>query len=104
MRLHSSLTPIQASATRILIADRNRMGNQLLAESLGRDTQFKIVASAAAVDILSIVASVQPDVALISADFEGAPKKGLQVARTLKRRNPNVKIVIMLDTSTRESV
>ena len=32
------------------------------------------------------------------------PKKGLQVARTLNSRNPSVGIVILLETSTRESV
>ena len=60
------------------------MSNQLLAESLGRDPHFKIVALATPMDILSIVGTLQPNVALISADFDGAPKKGLQLARTLR--------------------
>src|SRR5450755_1424520 len=104
MRLHSSPSSIPAQATRILIADRNRMGNQLLAESLGRDPRFEIVASAAPAEILSVVTNLQPDLVLISADFDGAAKKGLQVARTLKGRNPSVGIVILLEASTRESV
>jgi len=104
MRLQSSPSSITTQATRILIADRNRMGNQLLAESLGRDPRFEIVAAAAHPDILSTVTNLQPDLALISADFDGAAKKGLQVARTLKNRNPSVSIVILLETSTRESV
>jgi len=41
---------------------------------------------------------------LISADFEGAVKKGLAIARSLTRRNPSVRIVVLLETSTRESV
>jgi PleD family two-component response regulator len=89
MRLHSSPSSTPAHAVRILIADRNRMGNQLLAESLGRDPRFEIVAAAAPSDILSIVTNLQPDLALISADFDGAAKKGLQVARSLKSRNPS---------------
>ena len=104
MRLHSSPGTTPTQTIRILIADRNRMGNQLLAESLGRDSRFEIVAAAAPADILSIVTNLQPDLALISADFDGAAKKGLQVARTLNRRNPSVSIVIMLEMSTRESV
>jgi hypothetical protein len=63
------------------------MSNQLLAESLGRDPRFEIVAPAGPLDILSIVATLQPHVALISADFDGAAKKGLQVARTLNGRD-----------------
>ena len=70
-------------AIRVLIADRNRMSNQLLAESLGRDPRFEIVALASHVDILSIVTTLQPHVSLISADFDCAAKKGLQVARSL---------------------
>jgi DNA-binding NarL/FixJ family response regulator len=104
MRLHSSPGTTPAQTIRILIADRNRMGNQLLAESLGRDPRFDIVASAPPAEILSVVTKLQPDLALISADFDGAAKKGLQVARTLKSRNPPVGIVILLEGSTRESV
>ena len=51
-----------------------------------------------------MVTTLQPHLALISADFDGAAKKGLQVARTLNSRNPSVGIVILLETSTRESV
>ena len=84
----SSPSSIPPQAIRILIADRDRMGNQLLAESLGRDPRFEIVAAAAPADILSTVTTLQPHLAVISADFEGAAKKGLQVARTLTRRDP----------------
>jgi two-component system, NarL family, nitrate/nitrite response regulator NarL len=91
-------------AIRILVADRNRMGNQLLAESLGRDPRFEVVAVAVPGEILSLVTTHQPHLALISADFDGAVKKGLPIARNLTRRDPSVRIVILLETSTRESV
>jgi two-component system nitrate/nitrite response regulator NarL len=100
----SSPSSIPPQAIRILIADRNRMSNQLLAESLGRDPRFEIVAVSGPAEILSVVTNLQPDLALISADFDGAAKKGLQLARTLKSRNPAVGIVIVLEASTRESV
>jgi two-component system, NarL family, nitrate/nitrite response regulator NarL len=93
-----------AQAIRVLIADRNRMSNQLLAESLGRDPRFEIVGLAAPSDILSMVVTLQPHVAVISADFDGAAKKGLQVARTLNRREPSLRVVILLEMSNPESV
>ena len=43
MRLHSSPSSTPRQTVRILIADRNRMGTQLLAESLGRDDRFEII-------------------------------------------------------------
>jgi len=104
MRLRSSPRSTPKKGVRILIADRNRIGNQLLAESLGRDPRFEIVAAATPAEVLSVVTKLQPDLALISADFEDTAKKGLQVARTLKSRNPSVGIVILLEGSTRESV
>jgi two-component system, NarL family, nitrate/nitrite response regulator NarL len=98
----SSATPAQA--IRVLIADRNYMSNQLLAESLGRDPRFEIVAAAAPAEILSLVTHLHPDSALISSDFDGAAKKGLQIARTLRNRTPSIRIVVLIETSSRESV
>ena len=99
-----SLGPTLTQPIRILIADRNRMGSQLLSESLGHDPRFEIVATATAADLLSIVATRHPHVALISADLDSGTKKGLQVARNLNSRHPSVHIVMLLDTGTRESV
>ncbi len=91
-------------STRILVADRNRMGNQLLAESLGRDPRFEIVAIATPTEILSIVMARQPHLVLISADVDSGSRNGLQIARTLNRRHPSIHILILLETSVRESV
>ena len=105
------MTPSQSSPgltltrpTRILIADRNRMGSQLLSESLGQDPRFEIVAVATAADLLPIVATGHPHVAVISADLDSGTKKGFQVARNLNSRHPSVHIVMLLETGTRESV
>lgn len=100
-----SSSSISTKSVRILIADRSRVSNQMLAETLGRDSHFEIVAATATpADIVSIVTTVQPQVALISADFDGAEKRGLQVIRTLKGRGSPPKMVVLLDVSTRASV
>lgn len=80
------------------------MGSQLLAESLGRNPRFEITGVAAAEDILSLAGSRKADVAVISLDSDSARKKGLQVTRTLNARQPDVRIVVLLDVSARESV
>jgi len=94
-------TPTQR--TGILVADRNRMASQLLAESLARDPRFEIVVASAA-DVFSIATTRRPHVALISADLDSDARKGLQIARNLHSGHPSIHIVIMLETSTRESV
>jgi two-component system, NarL family, nitrate/nitrite response regulator NarL len=83
------------------------MGNQLLAESLDRDSRFETVGVATGAgtsDILSMVSARKPSVAVISADFDGATNKGLQVARSLSAHHRNIHIVILLELSVRESV
>jgi DNA-binding NarL/FixJ family response regulator len=80
------------------------MESQLLAESLARDPRFEVVAAATAADVLSTVTTRQPGVALISADLHSGTRKGFQIARNLHSRHPSVHIVMLLETSTRESV
>ncbi len=79
------------------------MGSQLLAESLGRDPHFQVLGVVAAADFFPLAAR-EPDVSLISMEFEAGAKKGLQVARTLSAVHPGIHIVILLEESTRESV
>lgn len=89
---------------RVLIADRDRLASQLLAESLQRDSRYQVVALPPVGELLSVATLRKPDVAVISADFAAGSKKGLQVARTLNLRLPHIRIVILLDTLARESV
>lgn len=92
---------------RILVADRNCMGSQLLAESLDRDCRFEAVAVTAiagSTDVLSQFSSRKPHIAVISADFDGGAKRGLQVARALNSLHGNIHIVMLLESSARESV
>jgi two-component system, NarL family, nitrate/nitrite response regulator NarL len=90
--------------TGILVADRNHMVSQLLAESLARDPRFEIVAVAPVAEVLSVVTTLQPHVALISADLDSGARNGLQLARNLHSRHPSIQIVVLLETGTRESV
>jgi len=103
MQSHPKAAPQPAPRIRLLVADRNRMSSQLLAESLGRDPRFEILAVATASDIFPIAAR-KPDVSLISMEFDAGAKKGLQVARALNAVHSAMHIVILLEESTRESV
>ena len=89
---------------RILIADRNQMGSQLLAESLQEDSRFEVAAVATAADILTAAAVRTTHMAVISAEFDSSKRKGMQVARLLNARQPAVLIVILLDFVERDAV
>ena len=99
---HSSASTKPSVPIRILVADRNRMGSQLLAESLGRDPRFEISDVVAAAEILSLAGSTDSDVAVIGLDSDNP--KGLQVARSLGVRRPDLRIVALLEVVTRDLV
>jgi len=102
MPSHTAAGTSRDHPIRILVADRNRMYSHLLAESLGRDPRFEVLAVAGA-EIFSMAAG-KPDVVLISMEFDGGPKKGLAVARSLNAVHRGIHIVILVEENTRESV
>jgi hypothetical protein len=60
-----------AQPVRILIADRNCMASQLLAERLDRDSRFEAVGvafAAGTTNILNAISARKPDVAVVFAD------------------------------------
>ncbi len=97
----ASVTPEER--VRILIADRNRLSTNLLAESLGHDGRFDIITSAGE-EVPAACSSGKPDVALISAEFDSGAKTGLQVVRAVHSRQPRVEIVVLVDVSARDSI
>lgn len=104
MSLSTSVVSAKLSKPiRVLVADRTRMGSQLLAESLARDPRFEIVAVTAPAKLLSVAAAEKPEVAVISvADSESDRRTGLQLARTLSALHTRIRIVVLIDANTRE--
>lgn len=80
---------------RVLIADSTRMGSELLASALRRDSRFTIVGCTADWDgVVSFLPS-RPQVAVMAADL-GKPSGGLEAARTLTEQCPGTRIVMIL--------
>jgi two-component system, NarL family, nitrate/nitrite response regulator NarL len=88
----------------VFIADRNVMSNQLLAESLGRDSRFDVATISPAPRILALPPVKQPGVAVISAELDSGPTKGMHLARVLRLRSLDLSIVILLESLEREKV
>src|SRR5215467_7791945 len=85
------------NAIPVFIADRNLLTSQLLAESLGRDRRFEVAAVNPAMKILSLSSS-KPGVAVISAELDSGPRKGLYLARSLRARTHDLSIVMILES------
>jgi two-component system, NarL family, nitrate/nitrite response regulator NarL len=104
--LSQSPSPVgkEAQQIRIVIAERDCMSAQSLAESLERDSRFRVIAASSADELVSIATHGSADVAVISSDSVSGAKKGLQVARILSVRLPGVRLVLLLDSLTRDAV
>jgi hypothetical protein len=81
---HSTSISDSSKKIRILVADRNPMGSQLLAESLGRNPRFEITCVAAADKVLPLVSLHKSDIAVIGHPIEAylkAAEEGVVAAQ-----------------------
>jgi len=94
-----------AGLIQVLIADNTPMGTQLLADAVRRSHRFgSVVACNRAIEVLEAAADHSPDVALISADYDGDPMRGFKLAREYKAADSDSKVVMLLDIPDREAV
>ena len=86
------------SVIRILVADDTRLHTQLLADALRRGGALEVIGS----DSRELIARADLrniDVLLLSADLDERPDGGLAVLREVRALHPNVRAVILLDSS-----
>lgn len=88
---------------RILVVGRETLTGYLLADALGRQTEYDASAIAAS-QLMPAIAARKPDLVLISADLHERPGHGMELADAVNRRYPGILIVLLLDQPNRESV
>ena len=94
---------ILESAIRVLVADDTRLHTTLLADALRRDGAFEVIGS----DSQELIARAHLhniDVLLLSSDLDEQPGRGFEVLREVRALHPNVRAVMLLDSSKHESV
>jgi DNA-binding NarL/FixJ family response regulator len=90
---------------RVLVADNSPLHSQLLAEAVGRDRHIKVVGSTVgAACIVDTAMQCCPDVLLIGANLDEQPNRGLAVLRELQGKRSNLKAVVLLDSSTPNTI
>jgi two-component system nitrate/nitrite response regulator NarL len=91
--------------TRVVVADGTRMGSQLLSDALKRSGRFEVTASVAtSPELLSALAEKKPQVIVLSPNLDDEEGKGFNVTRQLRALYPDVKVVILIDSSSRDTV
>lgn len=102
---HAISLPDGCEVIRVLAADSTRMNSQLLASALERDKRFQVLDPVS--DVRAISAAVEkekPSVVVISAELDENPRKGFDVARELHASHPELRVVMLLDTSERSHI
>jgi two-component system nitrate/nitrite response regulator NarL len=89
----------------IVVADGTRIHTQLLADALRNDHGLQVVAAASnSAELLAAITRVPIDVAVISHNLDDQPGCGTQVLREMRAVRPQIKGVILLDSSKPEEV
>jgi two-component system nitrate/nitrite response regulator NarL len=89
----------------IAVADTTRIHTQLLAEAIKGDGALQVVASApSSRELLEAAGRVPIDVAVISLLLDDQPGRGLEVLRQMRALHPDIKGVILLESSRSQDV
>jgi two-component system, NarL family, nitrate/nitrite response regulator NarL len=97
------LDGIPESAIRVLVADDTRLHTTLVADAMRRDGAFEVIGS----DSQELIAHPNLhniDVLLLSSELDGQPGRGFEVLRKLREQHPDIRAVMLLDSSKSESV
>jgi DNA-binding NarL/FixJ family response regulator len=93
------------SRIRVLVADDNRIHTQLLADALRRNGQLEVIGLPSCSDEVIEAANLHKgDVVVISANLDQEPLRGFEVLRHLRTSNPEIRAVMLLESSNREII
>jgi two-component system nitrate/nitrite response regulator NarL len=94
-----------ARIIRVFVADDTRIHTQLLADALRRDGGLHVVSSDSGFQGLTDRGSLHNvDVLVISSSLDEEPGRGLEALRAVRASHPDLRSVVLLDSSKREAI
>jgi DNA-binding NarL/FixJ family response regulator len=90
---------------RILVADDTRIHTQLLADALRRDRYLEVISSPShSRDLIEAASLHHFDVLVLSSNLDEEPLRGFEVLRELRATHPDLRAIMLLDSSRREAI
>jgi len=91
--------------TRILVADSSRIHSRLLAESLTREGELKVIPfESDSSGLVAAAAAQEIDVLIISSKLDDQPARGLEILAELRSIRHDLLSIVLLDSSKDEAV
>ena len=89
----------------VVVADSTLIHSQLLSDAMKRDQCIRVVgAVSTSQDLFDLVASSEIHVAVISSNLDQEPGRGFEVTRELRQLRPGIRVIMLLESSGRETV
>jgi two-component system, NarL family, nitrate/nitrite response regulator NarL len=88
---------------RVLVADDTRLHTTLLADAMRRDGAFEVIGSDSE-ELIARPPLHNIDVLLLSSELDGHPGRGFEILCKLREQRPDIRAVMLLDSSKSESV
>jgi two-component system nitrate/nitrite response regulator NarL len=90
---------------RVLVADNTRIHTQLLSDALKRDHGLDVIsADSDSHSLIAAAAAHKADVLLLSSNLDEEPLRAFEVLRELRASHPQIRAVMLLDSSKREPI
>ena len=90
---------------RVFVADSSRIHTQLLAAALRSEEMFEVTECAASSHgIVAEAIKYNPDLVIVSSTLSGEHRSGIRSGARNARRQPTLRVVMLLDSANREIV
>lgn len=102
--MHQVQTPGEEKI-RVMVADDTRIHTQLLADALRRDRYLEVISSPShSRDLIAAANRHKVNIVVISSNLDEEPFRGFDVLRELRASRPELRAIMLLDSSKREAV
>jgi DNA-binding NarL/FixJ family response regulator len=90
---------------RVLVADNTRIHTQLLADALKRDDGLDVISSDSdSRELIATATTHRADILVISSNLDEESTRAFEILRELRQARPEIRAVVLLDSSKRELI